>query len=190
MGSPSFHLPPPSPFPTANATVGQPFAAARVRFYHSALFSPALSTLQKAIDAGYLQSIPGLDASSLRRHPPQSEATIKGHLNAQRNNVRSTKKTYTTPHHIYNATLELPKRTHSIYTDCLLRPDVYSLTSQDPSSLHQQPATSTYSSCMTTTTTLSMPSPFPPAPRNNSSKPTALGSPASSNVASFPSFNA
>ena len=60
---------------SANSMIGCPSTAARVRFYHAALFSPALSTLQRAIDAGYLHSIPGLSTSALRRHPPTSDAT-------------------------------------------------------------------------------------------------------------------
>ena len=40
-------------------------------------------------------------------------------MNAQRNNIRSTKKTYNTPHYIYNTTLHQPKRSHAIYTDCI-----------------------------------------------------------------------
>ena len=79
----------------------------------------AFRTLQKAIDAGYLHFIRGLDSTSLPRHPPVSDATIKGHLNAQRRNIRSTKKSYATPHFIYNAANVRPKRTHAIYVDCL-----------------------------------------------------------------------
>ena len=105
--------------PTINTALGCPSAAARVRFYHAALFSPSLSTLQHAIDAGYLHSIPGLTSTSLRRHPPISEATIKGHLNAQRKNVRSTKRTYSTPHYIFSASASPPTRTHAIYADCI-----------------------------------------------------------------------
>ena len=56
--------------PSCNSTIGSPSTAARVRFYHAALFSPAISTLHKAIEAGYLSSIPGLTSSSLRKHPP------------------------------------------------------------------------------------------------------------------------
>ena len=62
---------PPGPSnPSSNSMIGCPSTAARVRFYHAAFFSPALSTLQQAIEAGYLHSIPGLTTSALRRHPP------------------------------------------------------------------------------------------------------------------------
>jgi hypothetical protein len=49
-----------------------------VAFAHGALFSPALSTLQTALDKNYLTNFPGLTSNTLRRHPPQSSATIKG----------------------------------------------------------------------------------------------------------------
>ena len=97
--------------PSINSTIGSPSATARIRFYHAALFSPSLSTLQKTLDAGYLSSIPGLTSTSLRRHPPISEDTIKGHLNAQRQHVRSTKRSYTTPHYIYSASASPSART-------------------------------------------------------------------------------
>ena len=106
------------PSPSMNATVGQPSAANRIRFYHAALFSPTLTTLQSAIKAGFLSSFPGLDLKTLQRHPPLSEATIKGHLIAKRQHLRSTKKVYTSPHHLYNVTKDNPTRTNQVFADC------------------------------------------------------------------------
>ena len=40
-----------------------------VTFHHAALGSPALSTLQKALDKGYVHGFPGLSSQSLRSHP-------------------------------------------------------------------------------------------------------------------------
>jgi hypothetical protein len=57
-----------------------------VAFAHAALFSPSLSTLQKALDRNYVVGFPGLTAQTLRRHPPRSIATIKGHLDQSRQN--------------------------------------------------------------------------------------------------------
>ena len=65
---------------------------------------------------------PPFQASLLLRFvntPPLSEATIKGHLNAQRQHVRSTKRSYTTPHFIFSASATTPARTHAIFTDCI-----------------------------------------------------------------------
>ena len=74
-----------------NATIGAPSLRERIAFYHAAMFSPPLPTWCKAIDSGFLSTWPGLTAAQIRRNPPQSEATIKGHLHAQRSNIRSTK---------------------------------------------------------------------------------------------------
>ena len=98
--------------------MGQPSTAARVRFYHAALFSPPLSTLTQAIKSGFLATFPGLDFKSVTQHPPISEATIKGHMNAKRSNQRSTQKQYTTPHHIFNAVESTPSKTNQIYASC------------------------------------------------------------------------
>jgi hypothetical protein len=60
-------------------------------FNHALLYSPTYNTLAKAIQSGFLNSIPGLTMDALRRHPPRSSAMVKGHLDQQRKNLRSTK---------------------------------------------------------------------------------------------------
>ena len=77
----------------ANAAIGTNTAANMVAFMHAAFFSPALSTLEKALQKGYIPNIPGFTAATLKKHPPQSAAMIKGHLDQTRQNVRSTKLT-------------------------------------------------------------------------------------------------
>ena len=68
-----------------------------VAFAHAALFSPALSTLAKALERGFLPQcmMCWLTSQNLLRnpHPPQSVAMVKGHLDQTRKNQRSTKKT-------------------------------------------------------------------------------------------------
>lgn len=80
----------------ANVAIGTTTPANIVAFYHAALFSPALSTLQKALTLGYITGIPGLSLETLKKHPPQSSAMIKGHLDQTRKNIRSTKNTIST----------------------------------------------------------------------------------------------
>jgi Reverse transcriptase (RNA-dependent DNA polymerase) len=75
--------------PVMNAPHNTP--ADLVAFAHAALFSPALSTLKKALDKGFLPPFTGLTATMLARYPPSLEATAMGHLDAQRKNTRSTK---------------------------------------------------------------------------------------------------
>jgi hypothetical protein len=53
----------------SGAAIGSPMAADLVAFAHATLFSPALSTLEKALDKGYLINFPGLTPQNLRRHP-------------------------------------------------------------------------------------------------------------------------
>ena len=62
-----------------------------VAFAHAALFSPANSTLLRALQKGYLPPFPGLSVKTLRKHPPKSDATVKGHLDSVRKNLKSTK---------------------------------------------------------------------------------------------------
>ncbi|KAG7342947.1 hypothetical protein IV203_020892 [Nitzschia inconspicua] len=87
-----WHVTLPPPAELAAATIDhQTGPADLVAFAHAALFSPALSTLHEALRLGYVTGIPGLTAETLRRHPPSSIATTKGHLDQTRMNLRSTK---------------------------------------------------------------------------------------------------
>ena len=81
-------------------------------------FSPTLSTLAQAIKASFLATLPGLDIKTLTHYPPISEATIKGYLNAKKRNLRSTKRTYTTPHHLFNTIQFKPFRINNVYASC------------------------------------------------------------------------
>ena len=63
----------------------------RIAFYHAALFSPALSTLCKTLDAGYLTTWPELTSALVRKYPPQSRAMIEGHLDQQRVNTATSR---------------------------------------------------------------------------------------------------
>jgi hypothetical protein len=82
LAAPTIHL--------ANA-LGDPTAADLVTFAHAALFSPVLSTLEKALERGYLTNFPGLTPKTLKKYPPRSIATSKGHQDQARRNQRSTK---------------------------------------------------------------------------------------------------
>ena len=94
-------LPAPAPSPTpapasAHAAIGSATPAELVAFAHAALFSPALSTLKRALDKGFLTNFPGLTPTLLRKHPPRSVAMVKGHLDQARQNQRSTRPSHTT----------------------------------------------------------------------------------------------
>jgi hypothetical protein len=51
-----------------------------VAFLHASCFSPVLSTLLAAINAGDFSYWPGFTAALVKKHLPKSPATIKGHL--------------------------------------------------------------------------------------------------------------
>ena len=74
-----------------NSVIDAPTIAERLKFYTASLFLPTLTTLAKAITAGFLTTFPTFTTRHLRRYPPQLTATPMGHLNAQRSNQRSTK---------------------------------------------------------------------------------------------------
>ena len=90
-----------------NSIIDAPTIKERIEFYHKSLFSPTLSTLAKAIKAGYLTTFPTITTKQLRRWPPNQEATIKGHMHAKRANIQSTRQTV-------NKLVALPPHTHLI----------------------------------------------------------------------------
>jgi hypothetical protein len=61
-----------------------------VTYLHAACGSPVPSTWIKAINNGHFATWPGLTAKLVREKLPKSIATVKGHLNRQRKNIRST----------------------------------------------------------------------------------------------------
>jgi hypothetical protein len=72
-------------------SIGDPTTSDLVAFAHSSLFSPVLSTLETALEIGYVTNCHGLTAKTLRKHPPKSIAMTKGHQDQTRKNQRSTK---------------------------------------------------------------------------------------------------
>ena len=78
-----------------------------VQYLHRASFSLVVSTWTQAIDSGFFATWPGLTSDLVRKKPPKSLATAKGHLRQDRKNVRSIKKV-TSPNP--------PTRTPSIQT--------------------------------------------------------------------------
>ena len=74
-----------------NSVIDAPTIAERIKFYKASLFSPTLSTLARAIAAGYLTTFPEFTTKQLRKYTPISLATPMGHLHAKRSNLQSTK---------------------------------------------------------------------------------------------------
>ncbi|EEC45165.1 predicted protein [Phaeodactylum tricornutum CCAP 1055/1] len=84
-------LTPAKPPATAHALVPNTPLADRIAFVHASLFSPAISTWCQALDSGHLATFPALSSRQVRKYPPHSPAMVKGHLDQQRANLRSTK---------------------------------------------------------------------------------------------------
>jgi hypothetical protein len=62
-----------------------------ITYLHAACGSPGPSTWMKAIRSGHFATSPGLTAKLVKDKLPKSIATVKGHLNRQQKNIRSTK---------------------------------------------------------------------------------------------------
>ena len=113
----------------SNAAIGAPSPANLVALAHAALFSPALTTMEAALRKGFLTNFPGLTMKSLRKHPPKSRATVKGHLDQMRQNVRSTQIRTTQPiidttNDHFPSDMAHIDNTATIFADMLDVPDV------------------------------------------------------------------
>jgi len=76
---------------TTKPVRGTAKAAKLITFAHAAMFSPAVSTLAEALRRGYLPEFVGLTLECLQKYPPQSIPMMKGHMDQERKNLRSTK---------------------------------------------------------------------------------------------------
>ena len=77
----------------AHAAVAAESMPERIAFLHACAGSPAISSFCTAIDAGYYTTWPDLTSARICQHlnePPT--ATVQGHLDQQRRNLRPTKK--------------------------------------------------------------------------------------------------
>ncbi len=61
-----------------------------IQFYHTATFSPTISTFFKAVKNGNFQSLPGLTSDLVTKYLTPTIATHYGHLNQERQNLQST----------------------------------------------------------------------------------------------------
>jgi hypothetical protein len=62
-----------------------------IQYLHATAGSPVPSTFIKAIESGNFTTCPTLTAQHVKKYLKKSEATVKGHLNQTRKNVRSTR---------------------------------------------------------------------------------------------------
>ena len=111
----------------AHSNLQQFTSLERLRFLHGALGFHPLSTLRRAVNAGYLRSFPDLTTKNLSKLATP-DITILGHLDTTRKNLRSTKPkheddewTLTLKSHISNKTHDFFHKVvdlkNTIYTD-------------------------------------------------------------------------
>ena len=111
----------------ANSNLQQFTSIERLRFLHGALGFHPISTIRRAVTAGYLRSFPDLTEKNLSKLATP-DITILGHLDTNRKNVRSTKPktednewTLTLKTHISNKTHDFFHKIvdlkNTIYTD-------------------------------------------------------------------------
>ena len=61
------------------------------RYLHACLFLPVSTTLIKAIDRNALATFPGLTSRLVRKHLPEVEAPIQGHMREESQGLQPTK---------------------------------------------------------------------------------------------------
>ena len=90
-------FPIPAPFGDINSVIRSQSDADYVRLIHATLGSPPISSFLRALDRGYLDTIPRLNARMVRRNEPHSPATAYGFLDQTRQGQRSTRPTSSPP---------------------------------------------------------------------------------------------
>lgn len=81
----------------AHTVIRHQLQAERVSFYHAAFGSPPIPTFIHALHNNYIRGIPDLTSAVVRANPPHTPITALGHLNMQRQGIRSTQPIPTPP---------------------------------------------------------------------------------------------
>ncbi len=74
----------------ANNVYDLPSTKETIRYLHASAGHPVEDTWTKAIKAGKFTTWPGLSVKAVHKYFPESDETKQGHMNKQRQNVRST----------------------------------------------------------------------------------------------------
>ena len=99
-----------SPQEQANALFPEQTQRDLIQWLHAAAFSPSISTFLEAVERKFFVTWPNLTPKVIRRYLKPSVATVKGHLNQQRQRHRKPLHITPTP---------IPTRTHTIYAATL-----------------------------------------------------------------------
>jgi hypothetical protein len=104
---------------------------ALVHYLHKALFSPTKSAMLQAVKDGHLITWSGLTEDAINKHLKLTPATVMGHMNQRRQNIRSTSKS---PIEKQPTTVtDLGTKTHLVYAVVVDQGQLYTdLTGQFP----------------------------------------------------------
>ena len=94
----------------ANALFPEQTQRDLIQWLHAAAFSPSISTFLEAVERNFFVTWPNLTPKVIRQYLKPSVATVKGHLNQQRQRHRKPLHITPTP---------IPTRTHTIYAATL-----------------------------------------------------------------------
>jgi hypothetical protein len=99
--------------PVANSVYELRNTGSLVHYLHKTLFSPTKSTLLQAIKNGHLVTWPVLTEDAIHKHLKLTPATVMGHMNQIRQNIRSTSKTQIAD--VPTTHTDLGTKTHLVY---------------------------------------------------------------------------
>jgi hypothetical protein len=101
------------PNPIANNVYELRNAGALVHYLHKALFSPTKSAKLQAVKDGHLITWSSLMQDAINKHFTLTPATVMGHMNQRRQNIRSTSKASTEKQQ--SPDTDLGAKTHLVY---------------------------------------------------------------------------
>jgi hypothetical protein len=99
--------------PVANNVYELRNTGALVHYLHKALFSPTRSALLQAVKNGHIVTWPGLTENAIHKHLKLTPATVMGHMNQRRQNIRSTSKAQIAD--VVTTDTDLGTKTHLVY---------------------------------------------------------------------------
>jgi hypothetical protein len=82
----------PIPDPIANNVYELRNTGVLVHYLHKDFFSPTKAAMLQAVKDGHLITWPGLTEDAINNHLKLTPATVMGHMNQRRQNIRSTSK--------------------------------------------------------------------------------------------------
>jgi hypothetical protein len=102
------------PYPIANNVYELSNTGALVHFLHKALFSPTKTAMLQAVKDGHMITWPSLTEDAINKHLKLTPATVMGHMNQRRQNIRSTSRAPAEKKQPLDK--DLGAKTHLVYT--------------------------------------------------------------------------